>query len=310
MDRQEYKTQNSKRDSERQARIEKEANTVNWLHFWRWRPTWWNVPSEKFAFLVALFTGVLAVVAYKQLTATQGQLTEMQIQSAVTRTQLRANLKLTMANYVINNDGKAFAWIFTPVWKNAGTTEALRANGWDDSQFFPNDAPEKFDFLHPRNKLPDVPFAKSIPQGDELIVLRNALAILSASASLFSNSTIARACFRQCSKGRNDLMEPQRPIVDRKVLEFVQAKTFHPADFTIRSDGVCRLNPEMARCKTLLRQQQSFRNGLNRIADRNVIRSLKALVASSRIKTSRKAKLNVPVGVTNWLGLVSPTCKQ
>lgn len=44
-----------------------------------------------------------------------------------------------------------------------------------------------------------------------------------------------------------DLMEPMRPIVDRKVLEFVQTNTFHPADFTIRSDGVCRLNPEMAR---------------------------------------------------------------
>jgi CRISPR-associated protein Cas1 len=44
-----------------------------------------------------------------------------------------------------------------------------------------------------------------------------------------------------------DLMEPQRPLVDRKVLEFVQAHTFHPADFTIRSDGVCRINPEMAR---------------------------------------------------------------
>lgn len=44
-----------------------------------------------------------------------------------------------------------------------------------------------------------------------------------------------------------DLMEPLRPIADRKVLEFVQAQTFHPADFTIRSDGVCRLNPEMAR---------------------------------------------------------------
>jgi len=42
-------------------------------------------------------------------------------------------------------------------------------------------------------------------------------------------------------------MEPQRPLVDRKVLEFVQAHTFHPADFTIRSDGVCRLNPEMVR---------------------------------------------------------------
>ena len=44
-----------------------------------------------------------------------------------------------------------------------------------------------------------------------------------------------------------DLMEPERPLVDRKVLEFVQAHTFYPADFTIRSDGVCRINPEMAR---------------------------------------------------------------
>jgi CRISP-associated protein Cas1 len=44
-----------------------------------------------------------------------------------------------------------------------------------------------------------------------------------------------------------DLMEPLRPIVDRKVLQFVQAHTFHQADFTIRSDGVCRLNPEMVR---------------------------------------------------------------
>jgi CRISP-associated protein Cas1 len=44
-----------------------------------------------------------------------------------------------------------------------------------------------------------------------------------------------------------DLMEPLRPLVDGKVLEFVQAHTFHPDDFTIKSDGVCRLNPEMAR---------------------------------------------------------------
>jgi CRISPR associated protein Cas1 len=44
-----------------------------------------------------------------------------------------------------------------------------------------------------------------------------------------------------------DLMEPLRTIADRKVLEFVQAHPFHSADFTIRSDGVCRLNPEMAR---------------------------------------------------------------
>jgi CRISPR-associated endonuclease Cas1 len=44
-----------------------------------------------------------------------------------------------------------------------------------------------------------------------------------------------------------DLMEPERPKVDRKVLDFVKSNVFDPADFTIRSDGVCRLNPEMAR---------------------------------------------------------------
>ncbi len=44
-----------------------------------------------------------------------------------------------------------------------------------------------------------------------------------------------------------DLMEPLRPVVDRTVLTFVQAHTFHPADFTIGSEGVFRLNPEMAR---------------------------------------------------------------
>jgi CRISPR-associated endonuclease Cas1 len=43
-----------------------------------------------------------------------------------------------------------------------------------------------------------------------------------------------------------DLMEPLRPVIDRRLLEFAQSHTFHPADFTIRSDGVCRLNPELA----------------------------------------------------------------
>lgn len=44
-----------------------------------------------------------------------------------------------------------------------------------------------------------------------------------------------------------DLMEPERPKVDRAVLDFVKTSVFDPADFVIRSDGVCRLNPEMAR---------------------------------------------------------------
>jgi CRISPR/Cas system-associated endonuclease Cas1 len=45
-----------------------------------------------------------------------------------------------------------------------------------------------------------------------------------------------------------DLMEPERPVTDRKVLEFIKGNIFDPADFVIRTDGVCRLNPGMARC--------------------------------------------------------------
>jgi CRISPR-associated protein Cas1 len=44
-----------------------------------------------------------------------------------------------------------------------------------------------------------------------------------------------------------DLMEPERPKVDRGVRDFVGAHVFDPADFVIRADGVCRLNTEMAR---------------------------------------------------------------
>jgi CRISPR-associated protein Cas1 len=44
-----------------------------------------------------------------------------------------------------------------------------------------------------------------------------------------------------------DLMEPLRPVMDRVVLDLVRSQTFEPADFTIRQDGVCRLNPELVR---------------------------------------------------------------
>jgi CRISPR/Cas system-associated endonuclease Cas1 len=44
-----------------------------------------------------------------------------------------------------------------------------------------------------------------------------------------------------------DLMEPERPRIDRAVLDFVKGHVFDAADFVIRSDGVCRLNPDMAR---------------------------------------------------------------
>jgi CRISP-associated protein Cas1 len=44
-----------------------------------------------------------------------------------------------------------------------------------------------------------------------------------------------------------DMMEPERPKVDSAVLAFLKSEALHPAAFTIREDGVVRLNPELAR---------------------------------------------------------------
>lgn len=44
-----------------------------------------------------------------------------------------------------------------------------------------------------------------------------------------------------------DLMEPYRPIIDREIIELLSDETLSGADFSIQNDGVCRLNPEMAR---------------------------------------------------------------
>lgn len=44
-----------------------------------------------------------------------------------------------------------------------------------------------------------------------------------------------------------DLMEPLRPAVDAAILGFVAEQVFTGADFTLRSDGVVRLNPQLAR---------------------------------------------------------------
>ncbi len=44
-----------------------------------------------------------------------------------------------------------------------------------------------------------------------------------------------------------DLMEPLRPVVDRAVLKLIDQETYSGADFVLQADGVCRLNPELAR---------------------------------------------------------------
>ena len=42
-----------------------------------------------------------------------------------------------------------------------------------------------------------------------------------------------------------DLMEPQRPVVDRGILKLVQEHSFSGADFMLQKDGVVRVNPEL-----------------------------------------------------------------
>ena len=44
-----------------------------------------------------------------------------------------------------------------------------------------------------------------------------------------------------------DMMEPRRADVDRKILGFIKDYELDPADFLIMPDGVCRLNPDLAR---------------------------------------------------------------
>jgi CRISPR-associated endonuclease Cas1 len=44
-----------------------------------------------------------------------------------------------------------------------------------------------------------------------------------------------------------DLMEPVRPVMDKKILEFVLNRTFSPDDFVLNKNGIVRLHPQFAR---------------------------------------------------------------
>ena len=44
-----------------------------------------------------------------------------------------------------------------------------------------------------------------------------------------------------------DLMEPVRPVMDQKILEFVLGRTFSPDDFILGKNGIVRLHPQFAR---------------------------------------------------------------
>lgn len=61
-----------------------------------------------------------------------------------------------------------------------------------------------------------------------------------------------------------DLMEPSRPKVDAAILRFASGETFSPADFVLRSDGVVRLAPQLARrvCQLVHAPVELFRVAL------------------------------------------------
>jgi CRISPR-associated protein Cas1 len=44
-----------------------------------------------------------------------------------------------------------------------------------------------------------------------------------------------------------DMIEPRRALVDAAVLKFVLETPLTGADFVLRTDGVCRLAPQLAR---------------------------------------------------------------
>jgi CRISPR-associated endonuclease Cas1 len=54
-----------------------------------------------------------------------------------------------------------------------------------------------------------------------------------------------------CRPGRvalvYELMEPLRPQVDRLLLDLVRSHTFSPSDFILKTNGGCRLHPQLAR---------------------------------------------------------------
>jgi CRISPR-associated endonuclease Cas1 len=65
-----------------------------------------------------------------------------------------------------------------------------------------------------------------------------------------------------------DIMEPLRPVVDLRTLQVVQKRALEPGDFTMRTDGVCRLNPGLA--ASVVRYQQTdlkIEANVNRLAE-------------------------------------------
>ncbi|MFM9889019.1 MAG: CRISPR-associated endonuclease Cas1 [Rickettsiales bacterium] len=88
-----------------------------------------------------------------------------------------------------------------------------------------------------------------------------------------------------------DLMEPVRPIMDKKVLEFVMGRTFSPDDFIVNKNGVCRLHPQFAR--VLVKAVQDI-DEVETITAANIKRLFTTkLNAQKQLATNKSAPLNL-----------------
>jgi CRISPR-associated protein Cas1 len=75
-----------------------------------------------------------------------------------------------------------------------------------------------------------------------------------------------------------DLMEPLRPLVDRKLVEMIRSRSFAAADFFLHPSGVVRLNPKLA--KYVAGNVRAEQEEIERVAG-SVLEALKKSVLQS-----------------------------
>jgi CRISP-associated protein Cas1 len=114
----------------------------------------------------------------------------------------------------------------------------------DDWHTFGRRASKVGDMYHPnRNAVHPIQAMLNYAYG----ILENQVRMQVVAAGLDPKIGIFHGSYKNKDGLVYDLMEPLRPNIDRKVMGFVNTNTFRPGDFAIRGDGVCRLNPSMAR---------------------------------------------------------------
>lgn len=116
-----------KRDERRAAQSEKETSEQRSARI--------TADATRVIAVFAVVAGLVgisqAVIANRQLTAMQSQLTEMHEQTVTTRNQIRANIGDNPWRVdQVRENGQIVAWDFTPEWKNSGGTDAMEVRDW------------------------------------------------------------------------------------------------------------------------------------------------------------------------------------